>query len=61
MGRIYIVQNGETRPVAEAVDLRPYSTEYAGGFVGCTMGMYASAYGKESQDYADFAWFIVKQ
>lgn len=61
VGRIYIVQNGETRPVAEAVDLRPYSTEYAGGFVGCTMGMYASAYGKESQDYADFAWFIVKQ
>ena len=61
LGRVSIVQNGETRIVAENIDLRPYSTEYAGGFVGCTMGMYASAYGRENKDYADVAWFAVRK
>lgn len=61
LGEVSIVQNGETRVVVENIDLRPYSTEYAGGFVGCTMGMFASSYGSESQDYADVAWFAVKK
>ena len=61
LGRVSIVQNGETKIVAENIDLRPYSTEYAGGFVGCTMGMYASAYGRETKDYADVAWFAVRK
>ena len=61
LGRVSIVQNGETRIVAENIDLRPYSTEYAGGFVGCTMGMYVSAYGRETKDYADVAWFAVRK
>jgi len=32
------------------------STEIAGGFTGCTIGMYASSNGYESSNYADFAW-----
>lgn len=60
LGKISIVQNEEVREVVGDIDLRPYSTEYAGGFVGCTMGMYASSYGMESKDYADVAWFAVR-
>ena len=60
LGKISIVQNEEVREVAGDIDLRPYSTEYAGGFVGCTMGMYASSYGMESKDYADVAWFAIR-
>ena len=33
------------------------SREKAGGFTGTTIGLYATANGKDSQDYADFAWF----
>lgn len=32
---------GEKRPVAEKIDIRRLSTEVSGGFVGCTVGMYA--------------------
>ena len=32
---------GETK-VAEGVDIRSLSTETAGGFVGCTVGLYAA-------------------
>lgn len=41
---------------ADNINLLPYTTEEAGGFVGCTIGMYASANGNESSNYADFAW-----
>lgn len=40
----------------ENLDTSFLSTEIAGGFVGCTIGMYASSNGKESDNYADFAW-----
>lgn len=33
------------------------STEVAGGFVGCTIGMYTSSNGDETNNYADFSWF----
>lgn len=36
------------------------STEIAGGFVGCTMGMYATSNGEVSDNYADFYWFEYK-
>lgn len=40
--------------VAEDINLLAYTTEEAGGFVGCTIGMYAAS---DSDDtYADFAW-----
>ncbi|MFQ7551204.1 MAG: hypothetical protein ACLRMZ_13870 [Blautia marasmi] len=39
------------------MDLRPYTTEYAGGFVGCTMGVFASSYGKEEKIMLTFHGF----
>ncbi len=40
--------------VAEKISLLPYTTEEAGGFVGCTVGMYASSNGSNSNNYAEF-------
>lgn len=37
------------------------STEVAGGFVGNTVGMYASANGVESANHADFGWFSYEE
>ena len=42
--------------VAEA-DVRELSTEVAGGFVGCCVGMYASANGEEKEGYIAFKAF----
>lgn len=39
------------------VDASILSTERAGGFVGNTIGLYASSRGIESTNYADFDWF----
>lgn len=39
------------------IKLEELSAELAGGFVGCTIGMYASGNGKETGGYADFKWF----
>lgn len=49
---------GRMTEAAAHVSLLPYTTEEAGGFVGCTIGMYASANGKKSDNYADFTWLI---
>ena len=54
---VYVKEKGVRTKLAEQVDLLPYTTEEAGGFVGCTIGMYTSSNGKESENYADFAWF----
>lgn len=45
------------KPLASGVDLRFLSTEESGGFVGCTVGMYASANGGVNGGFADFAGF----
>ncbi len=50
--------DGRERLITDDMSLLPYSTEEAGGFVGCTIGMYASANGQDSSNYADFAWFV---
>ena len=42
--------------VAEKISLLPYTTEEAGGFVGCTVGMYASSNGSNSDNYAEFSY-----
>lgn len=47
--------------VAAHVDMRKLSTEEAGGFTGCTIGMYASANGVESGNYADFQYFSYEE
>lgn len=46
--------------IAQKLDLLPYTTEAAGGFVGCTVGMYASGNGTESDNYADVEYFTYK-
>jgi len=48
----------EYKDVARDVDVRCLSTEVAGGFTGCTIGMYASANGENSDNFADFSWFF---
>ena len=56
--RIWLFRDGRESLIAEDISLLPYTTEEAGGFVGCTIGMYASANGQDSSNYADFAWFV---
>ena len=55
---MWIKTGGEQKLAAENINLFPFTTEEAGGFVGCTAGMYASANGEESSGYADFAWLL---
>lgn len=55
--QVIIRENGQYTLVKDQIDLLPYTTERAGGFVGCTIGMYASANGNRSDRFADFAWF----
>ena len=57
---VYYVVGGITACLADAIDLRPYSTESAGGFTGCTVGMYASANGAISDSKASFSWFAMR-
>ena len=57
--RVWIKRKKERKCVAEDISLFSYTTEEAGGFVGCTIGMYASSNGEESHNYADFGWFYV--
>jgi xylan 1,4-beta-xylosidase len=41
----------------EGMDARFLSTETAGGFVGCTIGLYATSLGKQSSKKAMYEWF----
>ncbi|MCR5417179.1 MAG: glycoside hydrolase family 43 protein [Pseudobutyrivibrio sp.] len=53
---IFLVENNKYISVAKNVDLIPYTTEEAGGFVGCTVGMYTSSNGAASDNECSFAW-----
>ena len=44
-------------PLYHDADGRILSTDYAGGFVGTYLGVYASSNGEESSNVADFDWF----
>lgn len=57
---VYVIENGKHIQTAKDVDLCPYTTEEAGGFVGCTVGMYASSNGKESINFCDFSRLCVE-
>ena len=46
--------DGKEYVVVKDVDVRHLSTESAGGFVGCTMGLYTTA--KEEVGHADFEY-----
>jgi alpha-N-arabinofuranosidase len=73
-GKLYlkIVSNGQNltfyygndginfKVLQENVNSKNLSTEVAGGFVGCTIGMYASSNGNPTNNYADFYWFEYK-
>ncbi len=57
-----LLKSGEGwRPVASGIDLRPLSTERSGGFVGCTMGLYASGNGADAGGYADFSGLTYRE
>ncbi|QEN03438.1 glycoside hydrolase family 43 protein [Thiospirochaeta perfilievii] len=54
---IWIKEKDEMILIKNNISLLPYTTEQAGGFVGCTIGMYTSSNGTNSTNYADFSWF----
>lgn len=53
---VWLIQNGDYMLVQKDISLLPYTTEEAGGFVGCTLGMYTSSNGEDSSNHCDFAW-----
>ena len=57
----YLVENGKHTLIEAGIDLLPYTTEEAGGFVGCTVGMYTSSNGKPSDNHCDFAWLTLEK
>ena len=46
--------------LSEEIDLRPLSTERAGGFTGCVIGMYSAGEENAAGGYADFHEFAMK-
>lgn len=57
IAQVWVKEKNTLELVTDKIDLLPYTTEQSGGFVGCTIGMYTSSNGKESENYSDFAWF----
>ena len=55
----YALQNEAFAKLPAEADARFLSTEMAGGFVGNTIGMYASANHRDSGNYALFDYFAV--
>lgn len=53
----FAAAEGEFTTLAEGVDGKYLSTQEAGGFVGVTIGMYATSSGKASENTASFDWF----
>jgi alpha-N-arabinofuranosidase len=47
-------------PIALNVDIHEMSTEVAGGFVGNTIGVYASSCGNQSRNYVDILDFTIQ-
>lgn len=54
---VFVREHGRWTQLCRDIDLRTLSTEHCGGFVGCTVGMYASGIGVDSGGYADFKSF----
>ncbi len=59
--KAYLVQDNKYILIEDDIDLLPYTTEEAGGFVGCTVGMYTSSNGNESTNHCDFAWLTLEK
>ena len=58
---VWLIRDNNYILVKDDVDLIPYTTEEAGGFVGCTVGMYTSSNGEESNNNCDFSWLSVTE
>ncbi|NTV78969.1 MAG: hypothetical protein HGA25_07535 [Clostridiales bacterium] len=57
---VYVGTNEENYTLlAEHISIRELCSEKASGFVGNTIGMYASSNGVDSENYADFGWLSV--
>lgn len=56
----YATGNGKWKLLKEGVDGTYLSTRVAGGFVGVTLGMYATSHGQSSDNKAGFLWFEYK-
>ena len=56
----YSTDDKTFRTLADHVDARMLSTDVAGGFVGTTIGIYATANGQASKTVADFDYFMYK-
>jgi len=54
---VFVRENGCWSLLCRDVNLRTLSTEHCGGFVGCTVGMYASGNGADLGGFADFKSF----
>ncbi len=52
--------DGKTWETLAASDSADLTKERAGGFTGTVIGLYATANGKESQNWADYEWFEMK-
>lgn len=52
----YSLDGEEYHEVVSNINASILSTEVAGGFVGCTMGMYVTSSGNKSSNSADFEW-----
>jgi alpha-N-arabinofuranosidase len=53
----YSLDGSNWLPLKKDVDARFLSTAIAGGFVGCTIGPYATSLGRSSATVAHFSWF----
>jgi alpha-N-arabinofuranosidase len=55
---VWLITSDNTTPLVEGIDIHWLSTEVAGGFVGCTVGMYATSARKDiSNVEGDRAYF----
>ena len=58
MIRFYYGESSDTSQLLyDNMDASMLSTEIAGGFVGCCIGLFATSSGKKSDHYSDFQWF----
>lgn len=56
----YSCDNVEYHSLKAGVDARILSTDVAGGFVGNTLGIYASSNGSPSSNHADYDWITYR-
>ncbi len=61
LAEVWLIENNKYILIKDGIDLLPYTTEEAGGFVGCTVGMYTSSNGTDSENSCDFSWLSVSE